>query len=134
LFLLLALAPAPVVPAAEPEEGKVRVVVVSILATSKDETIDDSLKDVAREVKKKSPELTGFRMGPTTRLTVAMGDKVKFAAVDENEVTVEVKAPTLASLTYTCVPGKYFPIVTGYETKNGERLIIAVMVELPKAK
>ena len=44
---------------------------------------------------------------------------------------LQVKAPTLASVTYKCAPAKYFPIVTGYETKNGERLIIAVMVDAP---
>ena|ERR1051326_2153093 len=132
----------------EPQDAKVRVTVVSILATSKDDKVDDKLKEVAKEVSKKSQELTGFRIATTSARIIALASKEKFAAVDENEVTVEVnalkdngsrfsvqvKAPTLASLTYNCVPGKYLPIVTGYETKNGDRLIIAVMVEVPKGK
>ena len=131
---------------ADADEGKVRVTVVSILATSKNNTVDDRLKEIAREVRKKMPELTGFGIATTSRLTMTLGTKETFAAVEENEVTIEAKickenadryclqinAPTLALLKYTCVSGKYFPIVTGYETRNGDRLIIAVMVEKGK--
>ncbi len=134
--------------AGEPQEGKVRVTVVSILATTQNDKIDDKAKEIAREVQKKMPELTGFTIATTTGRTMVLGTKEDFTVVDKNEVTVEartckdnaaryclqVKAPTLESLTYTCACSKYFPIVTGYETKKGERLIIAVMVDLPKTK
>jgi hypothetical protein len=133
---------------AEPEEGKVSVTVVSILASTKDDKIDEKLNDIAREVRKKMPELTGFRLATTTCRNVTLGNKEKFPAIDNQEVSVEaknstdkagrfslqVKAPPLSSLTYTCAGSKYFPIVTGYETKDGERLIVAVMVETPKSK
>jgi hypothetical protein len=132
----------------EPQEGKVHVTVVSILATTQNDKIDEKAKEIANEVQKKMPELTGFAIATTTRRSMVLGTKEDFTVVDKNEVTVEarackdnanrvclqVKAPTLESLTYTCAYSKYFPIVTGYETKKGERLIIAVMVDLPKAK
>jgi hypothetical protein len=149
-FCMWSVAPGPIVAvgSGEGDETKVSVTVVSILATTQDDHIDEKLNDVAREVRKKMPEFTGFRIATTTCLPVPIGGKKGFPTVDDQEVTVEakvctdksdrfclqVKAPTLQSLTYTCVGGKYFPIVTGYETKKSERLIIAVMVEKPKGK
>ena len=133
---------------ADADAPKAHVTVVSIVASNKDTTIDEKAQEIAREVHKKSPELIGFRIATTTGRTIPMGSKESFGTVDENEVVIEVspaeddtvryavqvKVPTVSSLSYKCVGGKFFPIVTGYETKNGERLIIAVMVEEPKKK
>src|SRR5437868_2548480 len=84
----------PPVYCAEPEDGKVSVTVVSILASTKDDKVDEKLNDIAREVRKKMPELTGFRLATTTCRSVALGNKEKFPAVDEQEVSVETKNST----------------------------------------
>jgi hypothetical protein len=127
----------------EPEDGKISVTVVTILASKDNDKVDPKLVDVAREVQKKDPDLKGFQLRHTTCRTIVVGTKETFTLIDDNELIVEarnctekpgriclkLKAPTLSCLSYTCACSKYFPIVTGYETKDGQRLIIAVMVE-----
>jgi hypothetical protein len=34
----------------------------------------------------------------------------------------------MGEITYSCCCGKYFPIITRYQTKDNERLIIAIGV------
>jgi hypothetical protein len=130
------------------EDGKVTITVVTILATTANEKVDPKLVEVAREIQKKDPDLKGFRAATTTSQAITVGAKQTFPLIDDHELIVEakgctekpgrvclkLKAPTLNCLSYTCACGKYFPIITGYETKNGERLIIAVMVEPCKGK
>jgi hypothetical protein len=103
--------------------------------------VDDDLKDIAEKVQKAEPTLTGFRKGRATAMTVAAGAKETFPLVDDEAVTVlveglvnkrvklTIKPPTLGAITYTTACDKFFPIVTRYETKAKDRLIIAIMVE-----
>lgn len=123
---------------------EVKVTVLSILATEKNSTIDNDLKDIAERVQKQEPKLTGFRQSRQTSKTLHVGDgsKEMFLLVEDQAVVVTVesvmkkekirltiKPPTLGEITYTTTCEKFFPIVTRHVTKDKERLIIAIMVE-----
>jgi hypothetical protein len=86
--------------------------------------------------------LTGFRLGTITCKTMTVGTKDSFPLVDGQEACIEAKAcaedarrvclrvkvPCCGGITYSSVCGKYFPILTGYQTRDQQRVIIAVMV------
>jgi len=121
------------------------VTVVAILATDKNATIEAKVKPIAEEVKKLEPALTGFRLVRTTSKTLTLGKKDQFPLVDDetasvllqdamanNRIRVTVKAPKQGEITYDCCCSKFFPIMTRYQTKDGERLILAIMVKPAK--
>jgi hypothetical protein len=129
-------------PAADPEQ-QVRVTVAAILASA-DGKVDPKLKCIAEQVRKTHPELTGFQAGQSTTLPIALGGTETFKLVDGQEATVlakrckdcperfclEVKSKALlGEMTYTSVCGKYFPLITGYTTKDKHQLIIVLKVE-----
>lgn len=120
------------------------VTVIAILASDKNTKVDDKLKSIAEEVKKVEPSLTGFRIAHQSSKALAVGKRETFALVDREEASVvlqevcpkdenrfrlAVKAPMVGEITYSCCCGKFFPIMTRYQTKDGERLILAVMVK-----
>jgi hypothetical protein len=128
-------------PPAAPME--IKVTVVAILATTAlPPKVDPKLEAIAREVQKREPTLTSFTLKQTTCQPVAIGQKESFPLVEDQvaEVTVKhhsprdgkvglmVKAPKVGAITYKTACDKFFPILTGYVTKNNERLIVAVMV------
>jgi hypothetical protein len=122
---------------------KVQVTVLSILATDKSRKVDDRLKEIAEEVRKKEPKLTGFRLeriyqkshAPGQCETVKLVDKecvdlcVNEKTDAEGRVTLTIKPPEMGEITYACRCGAFFLVVTNYRTAgpNRERLIIAVM-------
>jgi hypothetical protein len=120
----------------------IRVCVVEVLATSQNKNVDEKLECLAKEVQKKDPSLTGFRLKHCAHQELSVGDKVKFPLVDgkvvevsiqrgpgkDDRVRLTVKPPTMGEIVYGSCCGKYFPIVTRYETKDKERLIIAIGV------
>lgn len=126
-------------------DEEVRVSVVVILASDKDATVDPRLECVAREVKKqrKDLNLVGFRLGTLNCKSIKVGHREEFPLVEGKSATVAVqhgtnadgrvrlriKAPGVGEITYTTACGKYFPIVSGYKTTKGERLIVAVSVK-----
>jgi len=125
-----------------------RVTVVSILATDRNQDVDAKLKEVAKEVQKREPNLRGFRLGTTTCKELNVGQKEVFDLIREKasadvkllakndskeRVTIEVKPPRVGAITYETCYDKFFPIVTRY-LDNGEQLIVAVMVKKPEAK
>jgi hypothetical protein len=124
------------------EEDSVQVTVVAILATDKNDKVDEKLERLAREIRKKEPKLKGFRLARVDCKPIPVGQSDKFALVDDevatitvqraadknNQVRIKVKVPRLGAIVYTSVCGKFFPIVTRYWTKDGERLIVALMV------
>jgi hypothetical protein len=134
------LEPPPVLP--KGEDTKVRVTVIAILATDRSNVIDPKLERFAKEVQKTEPQLTGFTLAQTTRKTLAVGNTLDFPLVDkqvaeisvekgmdtQNRVSLKVKPPQVGEIVYTSACGKFFPIVTRYQTKDKERLIIAIMV------
>jgi len=126
-------------------KGEVRVSVVAILASETCTEVDWRLQCIAKEVQKVHPQLKlkGFRLAKMTCKAVPVrGSETFELAVDqtaaitvlrgadkENKVQLKVTPPTLGEITYTTTCGKFFPIVTGYQTKNGEWLILAVRVQ-----
>src|SRR5262249_16464515 len=115
---------------------EVRVTVVVILATDRNNAVAHELKCIAQEVQKKYPHLTGFCLEQITRKSLPVGKSEKFALVDEevatvlvrhgadsnNRVGLTMKAPLQGEIQYTTCCGKFLPIVTRYETKERDRL------------
>lgn len=122
---------------------EVRVSVVAILASETNEQVDPRLKNVATEIRKKYPQLKGFRLGKMTCKEVSVNAAEPFALVadqqasvtllkptdKDNKVQLKVSPPTLGEITLTMDCGKFFPIMTQYQTANKESLIIAVRVQ-----
>jgi hypothetical protein len=145
LALTLLATPAPAAP--PPAEEDVAVTVVAILATDRNQSVEESLQELAREVQKWHSNLTGFRVERTTTRSIKPGGKDTFPLVEEATVSVEVgprdkagrvkltiRPPEAGEITYSCQCGRYFPVVTRYETKGKDRLIVAVMVKPCKLK
>jgi hypothetical protein len=124
-------------------EERVEVTVAAVLA-NRDGKVDDKLKCVADEVRKNHPKLTGFHLATTTTLPMTLGASDKFELVEGQEAAVRVKRcpdhperfcleikskALVGAMTYTSVCGKYFPLVTGYTTKDQDQLIILFKVE-----
>jgi hypothetical protein len=125
--------------------GNVRVSVVAILATDRDAPVDPRLDCVAKEVRRVHPDLKlkGFRLAKMTCKSVPVGKADCFELVidqhaavtvlksadKDNRVQLKITPPTLGEITYTTCCGKFFPILTRYQTKNGEWLIVAVRVQ-----
>jgi hypothetical protein len=141
--LLVVLAPVRLASDEPKPPAKTNVTVVAILASDQHERVDKKLVEVAREVQKKEPSLTGFTVGRCTCKSVAFGEKETFPLVEdadawvvvrqmeekENRISLTIKPPTVGEITYTISCGKFFPVVTRYRTKDKELLIIAVMVK-----
>jgi hypothetical protein len=124
-----------------PEE--IRVTVVAILATTdKNAKVDPQLAELAKEVQKKDPSLVGFRLQRMNCKAVPVGGKESFDLVDkevavvcikdcgkDDKPCIKVKPSHVDNITCSLCCGKYWPIMTNYQTKKKERLIIAIMVE-----
>jgi hypothetical protein len=133
---------------APPKPGEVRVSVVSILAGEGGGKVDPRVACIAREVRKLHPELKSFRMAKMTCKDIAVAGTDDFvlvadqhasvtvvnAACKDRRVQLKITPPTLGEITYTTCCGKFFPIVTRYQTKNQEWLIVAVRVQHCKGK
>jgi hypothetical protein len=128
-------------------EDDVHIAVVSILATTKNDKVDERVACVAAEMKKIDPKLTGFSLARITRKELQIGKKDCFEVVDGQDVCVtaekrwekdpkrvclKIEAPTLGPITFTTCCGKFVPVVTRYKNKNGDLLIIAVGVNACK--
>jgi hypothetical protein len=144
LLTLLFLAPA-----ANAADEKVTVSVVAILATDKNDKIEPpKIKEIAAELQKINPKLTGFHSPKETKKDIPLNSPEKFTLVDDQVVVIEVERaadqdnknvirvqpPTLGEIKYDTSCGKFFPIITKYETKDGEVLIIAIRVQPCKGK
>jgi hypothetical protein len=122
---------------------KVAVTLVVILAKEEGGRVDPKLKAIAAEVQIKNPSLTSFRIKSMTTRSLAPDDKTLFALVDNKNVAITIKhgadqekrvslavvAPDQGEFVYRCVCGKFLPIVTRYQTKGKERLILAIRVQ-----
>ena len=74
-------------------DDNIRVSVVAILATDKNDEIDPKLEGVAKEVQKHDPKLTGFRIAKMTTKSLPMGGKDDFELCGDQclHVVVEKK-------------------------------------------
>jgi hypothetical protein len=127
----------------KPAERKVRVSVVVILASETDTTIDPKLTGIAKEVRRRHPKLTGFRMAKLSCKSLAVGvaDKIDLvesqsakvtvhrAADKKNRIELKVAPPAMGEITYETPCGKFLPIVTPFRTKAKDLLIIAIRVQ-----
>ena len=130
------------------DEEEVKVTVVSILATDKNDKIDKKLTELAKAIQKTRPNLTGFRIDKQCRESLIVGKAHDFEFVDKQKVVVTVRQAADANdqvklkvkfqcgseMCYQTCCGKFFPISTCYKTKNGDCLLIAVMVQPCKGK
>jgi hypothetical protein len=143
VLCLCALSAAPP-PCADEADGKrVKVTVVVVFASEKGDKVDEQVQCIAREVQKRNPQLKSFRMGCMKKQSLAVDEKGTFKLCEGQTVDVVVKrpadekkwvelavtAPKQGELGYRVLCGKFFPIITRYETQNKERLILAVRVE-----
>jgi hypothetical protein len=139
----LALLIVPAAAAAACPHAKVKVTVVVILAKDEGNEVDKRLTEIAKEIRKKDPSLTSFRIKKMMDKSLAADEKASFATVDDktaqvivkhgadknNLVSLAVTAPNQGEIIYETVCGKFLPIVTRYHTKAKERLILAVRVQ-----
>jgi hypothetical protein len=144
---LVALAAEPTAPPAAPPP-EVKVCVLAILATDQNDKIDKRVECIAREVQKIDPKLTGFQVHKLMGKSVALGGKLDFDVIDgetvsvtvdrtvqkEDGVQVKVVPPTLGEITYETCCGKFLPLITRYQTKDKQLLIIAVRVQTCQGK
>lgn len=129
-------------------EEKVEVNVVAIIASKGHMLVDADLKNIAKAVQKFDPKLTGFRKSKVSKQVLTVGGKAKFPVGGEktvqvtiqqgmdkeNRISLTVKPPESGEIVYASTCGKYFPIVTRYRPRDGERLILAVMVKPPNVE
>jgi hypothetical protein len=146
-LLVLFLLPLAGLPArsAEPADApRVKVCVITILATERDNKVDRKLECIARQVRLKHEKLTGFRcLGQMACKSLEVGTPQTFdliekqtvvvtvlhGADDDDRVGLKVVPPQMGEITYTTCCGKFFPIVTPVRTKNNDLLLIAVRVQ-----
>src|SRR5262245_3553141 len=99
-----------------PNDDPVRVTVVIILATEKNSDVDPALTELAKQVQKRAPKLTGYKVHATEAKSIAVGDSATFVLVEKQELKVTVtrqkdaggkialtiKPPELENITYNC--------------------------------
>lgn len=146
LLMLPPLAlPIPTGPCCDGEKPRaaVRVTVVAILASMTSDVIDPRLEVLAREVKKRNPNLKGFTHASTQTRSIPIGESAQFKLIEqaimivrvqrqrdeENRIGLSIKPPELGEISYACTCNKFFPVVTPYKTDQGDHLIVAVMAK-----
>src|SRR5438094_1364497 len=126
-----------------PTDAPVQVTVVIVLATTENSTVDPKLKELAKEVQKRDPKLTGFKLVATECKSVPVGETATISLTDKQVLKLTVDAakdangrisltlnpPGMDAVNYACACDKFFPVVTPHRTKSGEQLIIAVMAK-----
>lgn len=124
-------------------ETPIRVTVVIVLATDQSQHVDPRLKDLAKEVQKRDPKLTGFKLVATESKSIPVGESATVHLTDQQvlkvqvdrhkdengRITLTLQPPAMDAVSYACACDKFFPIVTPHRTKAGEQLIIAVMAK-----
>ena len=125
------------------EKDPVKVTLVVILATDEGNTVDPRLKAIADEVRKLNPSLKSFSLKSMQSKSIKPGERVSMPTVDtkkvdlvirhgadtDNRVGISVFPPNMGEIEYRASCGKFLPIVTRYETKTRERLILAIRVQ-----
>jgi hypothetical protein len=122
---------------------KVRVSVVVVLASEKDDAVDKKLECIAKEARKTYPKLKGFKMVNLSCMSMTVGTAEKFELVEDkrtcitvqkaadkmDRVRLKVGPPMMSDITYSTPCGKFLPILTPLKTKNGDSVLIAVRVQ-----
>src|SRR3954465_6124909 len=71
-------------------EKPVSVTVVIVLATDQNAVIDPKLKELAKEVQKRDPKLTGFKLAAPDCKSIPVGDAATFNLTDKQVLKVTV--------------------------------------------
>ena len=126
------------------KKGRIKVTMVVILGSKKPGKTHTCLRDLAKRVRKQYPELKHFHVESMSSESVAVDQKTLFKLVEEksavvtihhgannnNKVKLSVRIPgCLGELVYRSKCGPFLPIVTCHQTKDGQRLILAVRVQ-----
>jgi hypothetical protein len=134
----------PALLACDPEKPrKVRVSVVVILASERDDGVDKKLACIAKEARKTYPKLKGFKMVNLACLSMTVGTASKFDLVEDRQTCIKVERaadkmdrvrlkvgpPLMGDITYSTPCGKFLPILTPLKTANGDSVLIAVRVQ-----
>jgi len=144
---LLLISPACCAEPKAPSEP-IQVVVLVILASDQNENVHERIREIAAEIRKKSPQLKSFDLHRTISKMIRLGESIPVEVIDnvkidltlnektddEGRVTMTVKTPKLDEITYACTCGKFFPIITNHVTEDKHRLIIAIMAKPCKKK
>jgi hypothetical protein len=142
-LLTLALGVPALVASDAAKPRKVRISVLIILASEKDDKVDKKLECIAREVRKSHPKLRGFKMANLSCKSVTVGAADTFELVEDEQTSItvlraadkmdrvhlKVGPPMMGQITYSTPCGKFLPILTPHRTKKGQVLIIAVRVQ-----
>lgn len=143
LLVLCAVLPAAVAACEQDKPKKVRVSVLVILASEKDQTVEPKLECIAKEVTKTHPKLKGFKsvnlgwkslaVGATDKFELVEGEQAAItvlrAADKMDRVRLKVGPPLMGEITYSTPCGKFLAILTPQRTKNNEHVLIAVRVQ-----
>jgi hypothetical protein len=130
------------------DDKPVNVTVVIVLATEQNTRVDPKLKELAKEVQKRDPKLTGFKLVATECKSVAVGASATVNLTDkqvlkltvdqardkDGRISLTLDPPGMDAVTYACACDKFFPVVTPHRTRAGDQLIIAVMAKPCTAK
>jgi len=125
------------------DASKVKVTIIVILASEGKPEVDKRLEKIAPEIQRRNPNLKRFQLKSINCRSLAVDEKASFSLVDDKKARVIVKqsadknnrvglaitAPDQGEIVYRTVCGKFLPIVTRYQTKMKERLILAVRVQ-----
>jgi hypothetical protein len=123
-------------------EPRVKVTVVVILAGDRCTLVDPLLKGVAAEVQKGDRKLTSFMILSMTTQPLPLNRKFVFACVDDckvevvvhqcaekaDKVCLGVTAPLQNEIVYHCVCGKFFLMMTRYQTEELVSPVAAALV------
>lgn len=122
------------------KDAPVRVTVVVILATTENNVVDKKLTDLATEMQKLYPDLVGYKLSDTLQKSIPVGDSFTFDLLEKQTLKVTIDKPkdkngrvglTVSpssgdAVSYNCTCDKFFPLMTGYKTKGGAKLVVAV--------
>src|SRR4051812_41478389 len=82
--------PQAIQPPVKQPDAKVNVTVLVILASDRCQHIDDSLKNIAAQVRKEDPDLTGFTLSSMIQNQIAVADKGVFECIEGQLLTVTI--------------------------------------------
>jgi hypothetical protein len=145
MFRLLSAAALFAAPAAcPPPADEVDVKVLAILASEHHAKVDPKLTEFAKQVQRKDPALTGFKIDRSNGDTLKLGQTKKFPLSgdevvevtvnkernEKGRITLTIKPPKLKQITYECVCGKFFSIATEhYEGKGKDRAQLFIAIQ-----
>ncbi|HEX3152019.1 MAG TPA: hypothetical protein VHR66_28355 [Gemmataceae bacterium] len=146
LSLAILLLGAATVSTCPPPSDEIEVKVLAILASEHNKEVNPKLTEFAKQVQKKEPSLTGFKLDRTNGEKLKLGETKKFLLTgnevvevtvnkernEQGRITLTIKPPKMNQITYECACDKFFSMATDhFEGKGKEKtqLFIAIMAK-----